>query len=230
MNELEILNKNSVNHKIVKAKTSKLVLKYNRDGILVIRCPYRLKSGELEEFVTRHLDWIKEHYTTSQPKKRSYTNNESYLFLGKEYTLKIVQSFHESVIIQENNLFIYTKNELNIPKLLNKWKKEQAEIIFSEILYQCFEQMKNELKLYPKLEIKKYLSRWGCCYPKRNLIILNIALIHAPLDIIKYVVFHELSHFKYMNHQLEFHLFLQKYCPNEKALRNELKKYRTDYE
>lgn len=230
MNELAILKSHSIKHKIVKAKTTRLVIKYDRNGVLIIRCPLKLNNNEIEEFVTKHLDWILERYEKSQPLKRNYIDNATYLFLGKEYDLKIIYSKHESVIIQENTMFVYSQSESRIPVVLKKWKTEQAEMVYSEILYQCFEQMKSELDSYPKLGIKKYLSRWGCCYPKRNQIILNIALIHVPVELISYVVYHELSHFKYMNHQASFHKFLQKYCPNEKQLRNKLKSYRTDYE
>lgn len=230
MNELEIFKKNSIKHKIVRAKTKKLVIKYDRNGILNIRCPLKIKDAELEDFVSRHLDWIIDHYEMSQPKIRKYEDNEKYLFLGKEYDLKIVYSRHETVIIQENNIFVYALNEQRIPQILKKWKTEQAEIVFSEILYQCFGRMKNDLTIYPKLSIKKYLSRWGCCYPKRKEIILNIALIHVPVELIEYVTYHELCHFKYLNHQPAFHAYLQKYCPNERKLKQCLKNYRTDYE
>lgn len=230
MNELEILNKHSINHKVIKVKTTKLVIKYDRKGILIIRCPLSLRNKEIEEFITKHLDWIIERYDKSQPVKRNYVDNGKYLFLGKEYDLQVSYNRHEDVVINDDKIFVYALNENRIPMVLNNWKKEQAEILFSEVLFKCFNEMKDELNLYPKLLIKKYLSRWGCCYPKRNQIILNIALIHVPLELITYVVYHELSHFKYMNHQQEFHMFLEKYCPKERQLRNQLKQYHTDYE
>lgn len=230
MNELEVLKKNSIKHQIVRAKTKKLVIKYNRDGILIIRCPFKITQMELEDFVSRHLDWIIEHYESSQPKTRKYDDSETYLFLGKEYQLQIAYSRHESVIINEDKIFVYGLNQARIPTVIKKWKYEQAEMVFSELLYNCFEQMRNDLAFFPKLSIKKYLSRWGCCYPKRKEIILNVALIHVPVPLIEYVIYHELSHFKYLNHQPAFHCYLQKYCPNERKLRNTLKEYRTDYE
>lgn len=230
MNELEILKRYSIKHRIVRAKTKRLVLKYDRSGVLVIRCPMRIKQEELEEFVSRHIDWVIKHYESSQPQKRQYIDGEKYLFLGKEYEMKIINNRHESVIINDSTIFIYALTNECIPLVLKKWKYEQAEMVYSEILYKCFEQMKNDLKVYPKLSIKKYLSRWGCCYPKRNEIILNIALIHVPLPLIEYVMFHELSHFKYLNHQPAFHSYLQKYCPNERKLKAELKNYHTNYE
>jgi predicted metal-dependent hydrolase len=78
---------------------------------------------------------------------------------------------------------------------------------------------------YPNLIIKSSKSRWGCCYINENKIMLNISLIHVPLDLIEYVVFHELVHFVIPNHSKEFHDLLNRYVHNEKEKRNRLKNY-----
>ena len=61
-------------------------------------------------------------------------------------------------------------------------------------------------------------------------IVLNLALIHVPVYLIEYVIYHELTHFIHMNHQSGFHKHLQKYVENENVLRKELNKYKADYE
>lgn len=230
MNELKLLNKECIKHKIIYTTSRRLVIKYDRNGVLNIRAPKGITLREIEEFIGRHMDWIYDHYEESQPKTRSYKEFEEYLYLGKKYHLRIVSSRHEGVFLQNDEIIIYTLKEENVKKLLLKWRKEQAEVVFEELLFQAFKHMEKDLKAFPKMQIKKYLSRWGCCYPKRNQIILNISLIHVPIKLINYVIYHELAHFKYQNHQPEFHAYLRKYVPNENDLRKELKKYQADYE
>lgn len=224
------MNKECIKHKIVYTKSHRLVIKYDRNGILNIRAPKGISLADIEDFVKRHIDWIYDHYIHSQPVIRKYNTGEEYLYLGNKYTLKVVSSRHEGVFIQDKEIIIYALKEDNIKKLLLKWRKAQAEIIFEELLFQAFKRMEKDLKVYPKMQIKKYLSRWGCCYPKRNQIILNISLIHVPIELINYVIYHELSHFKYLNHQQEFHTYLRQYVPNENILRKKLKNYQADYE
>ena len=224
------MNKECIKHKIVYTKSHRLVIKYDRNGILNIRAPKGISLADIEDFVKRHIDWIYDHYIHSQPVIRKYNTGEEYLYLGNKYTLKVVSSRHEGVFIQDEEIIIYALKEDNIKKLLLKWRKAQAEIIFEELLFQAFKRMEKDLKVYPKMQIKKYLSRWGCCYPKRNQIILNISLIHVPIELINYVIYHELSHFKYLNHQQEFHTYLRQYVPNENILRKKLKNYQADYE
>lgn len=230
MNELKILNKECIKHKIIYTKSHRLVIKYDRNGILNIRVPKGVTLKEVEEFIGRHMDWIYDHYEKSQPVGRTYEDGEEYLYLGTPYKLKIVNSRHQGVFLQNDEIIVYTLNEENVKKLLLKWRLERAEVVFEELMFQAFKKMESELKVYPKLQIKKYLSRWGCCYPKKNQVILNISLIHVPMELINYVIYHELSHFKHLNHSTQFHQYLRKYVPNENVLRNKLKAYKADYE
>ncbi len=232
MNKLESLQKVSIDYQINYAKTNRLTLKFNRDGILIVRCPKNMTIEELNSFIMRHMKWIIKNRTLVCAKVKGYQTGDEYLYLGKTYVLKVVISKHEGVFLQEENktIIIYTNSEEGVKNLLNNWKKNQAEMIFSELFYICFKDMSKDIKKFPSLKFKNYLSRWGCCYPKRNEIILNIALIHVDILTIKYVIYHELSHLLFPNHQKEFHDYLQKYCPEEHKFRNNLKKYRTDYE
>lgn len=230
MSELAVLKEHGVKYRLTFCKGNRLVLKYDRKGILTIRSPKDVKIEEIEKFIYHHLDWILNNYSKSQPQIRKYEEMETYLYLGKTYHLSIVYSRHEGVFIKDEKLIIYALSKENIKNVLEKWKYTQAENIFNELLYQAFMRMKEELPSYPKLMVKKYLSRWGCCYPFKNQIVLNIALIHVPLALIEYVVYHELCHLKYANHQPIFHQFLRKYYPNEQEARKKLKLYHTDYE
>lgn len=229
MNELKSLVSLNIPYKVIYTKYKRLVIKFDRKGVLNIRSPKIVKFDEIEKFVDSHLDWIKSHFEAFNKNVRSYNNGDEYLYLGKTYKLNIVLSRHTGVFEQDSELIVYVNNLIDVKKELDKWRMSKAEIIFPELLYQAFKKMESELKTYPKLIIKKYVSRWGCCYPRKNEIALNISLIHVPVHLISYVIYHELSHFVHLNHQKGFHLFLQKYVPDESILRKELNKFKADY-
>lgn len=72
--------------------------------------------------------------------------------------------------------------------------------------------------------IRKQKTRWGSCSSKNN-INLNIKLLHFSIELIDYVIMHELVHTKIKNHQSEFWQELAKYVPNPKLKDNYLRKF-----
>jgi predicted metal-dependent hydrolase len=84
---------------------------------------------------------------------------------------------------------------------------------------------KMDLK-YGRIAIKKTSSRWGSCSSKRN---LNFHYRLAFIDekLMEYVVIHELSHLVHMNHSKEFWKLVERWCPEWKVRRKELRKIST---
>ena len=144
-------------------------------------------------------------------------NDKEIYFLGKKFNLQIVTGKKSEFLIRDNNLMLYGKT---IRSIKTNYKKQLAAI-----LTQYVNEVKYELGIEFELDFKIYKSRWGCCYSKKNLIILNYLLACLPYELIKYVIYHEVTHFKQGNHQKEFYQELEKICPNYKILAKELKNY-----
>lgn len=82
------------------------------------------------------------------------------------------------------------------------------------------------LKLpYEKLRIKKMTSRWGSCSNKRN-ISLSYYLVKLPIELIDYVIIHELAHTKHPNHSKGFWKFMDECLPDVKERKKMIRKYR----
>ena len=65
-------------------------------------------------------------------------------------------------------------------------------------------------------------SKWGHCTHDDS-IMLNLKLLNAEIEILNYVIYHELSHIKHKNHSSNFWAEVEKFCPNYKLLRKKLK-------
>jgi predicted metal-dependent hydrolase len=77
---------------------------------------------------------------------------------------------------------------------------------------------------FSKIRYSNSKGRWGSC-SSQGVISLNVALMNLPKELIDYVLIHELSHTKQMNHSPEFWQIVEAYCPEYKAARKELKAY-----
>jgi hypothetical protein len=77
---------------------------------------------------------------------------------------------------------------------------------------------------YKQIRIKDISSRWGSCSGAGNLN-FNWKLALAPKEVSDYVIVHELSHLRYLNHSSDFWNEVEKFFPEYKKSKKWLKEY-----
>ncbi len=78
--------------------------------------------------------------------------------------------------------------------------KEQARTLVNErlIYWNTFYKFS-----YNRVAIRNQRSRWGSCSSKRNLN-FNYRLVFLPVELVDYVIVHELCHLKHLDHSNVF--------------------------
>ena len=107
----------------------------------------------------------------------------------------------------------------NISKNLNLYNHEN----FEEIVKKYVEEYSKILKVKPeKIVFRKMKNRWGSCQFLNKKLIFNKKLKFLPLNLIKYVVLHEICHLIFKNHKKYFWNLIKKiepeYIEKEKLL------------
>jgi predicted metal-dependent hydrolase len=99
------------------------------------------------------------------------------------------------------------------------WLMRQAKRIFEERLNLYSPQLKVQ---WTKLSLSSAGTRWGTAKSDGS-IRLNWRLVHFKMSVIDYVVVHELSHLRVMDHSPRFWSTVESIMPDYAALRGQLK-------
>jgi len=67
-----------------------------------------------------------------------------------------------------------------------------------------------------RISVRDTRSRWGSCSSTGNLS-FSWRLVFAPREVMEYVVAHEVSHLRHMNHSVNFWMQVELMCPSYEA-------------
>jgi len=122
----------------------------------------------------------------------------------------------------------FTDAELQawLRKVIEEALRRNAKIILPPRLYMLSQ--KHNLP-YQSVKINSSSGRWGSCSARRT-INLSYYLVLLPKHLIDYVLLHELSHTREMNHGERFWALFDELTEGKaQALRKELRQYRTEF-
>lgn len=208
--------------RLVRARRRTIALIVERDGSLTVRAPRRVTLRDIEQFIQEKMDWIlrsreKMKAVVENPKKQ-YKDGETFLFLGQEYELRFVTPQRPALKFDNGFTLSVSARERGEQAFI-KWYKEKALQVLNERVnyYAALH------GLVPKqVKVNSAKTRWGSC-TSAGTINFTWRLVMAPLDVIDYVVLHELAHLRVKNHSKKFWLMVAQLCPGYKTHRKWLR-------
>jgi predicted metal-dependent hydrolase len=205
---VHLSNGKTLSIQVKKSKRAKyLRLKANFFGIQVV-VPMIYYENEVMRFLNLKKDWILQTDAYYQRLRNEYGEENLKLntiaFLGKRYNLKITKDVATSIIVSDNLKCItfHVNNRHRYKEDVKRWYSSQTSKIVAERLNQIMV-MNPELPPYKKVTIKYQRSSWGSCSKNGNLN-FNLLLASLPIELIDYVIIHELAHLVELNHSKEF--------------------------
>ena len=155
-----------------------------------------------------------------------YDDGDKAYFLGRPLEVKLSQGPRVNVCIDGDFLLIQMPEPTNVSariELVKRWYRRQASDIFMSALHDVYDEFRFVYQVpFPHVTIRQMKSRWGSCRPDLGKITLNLLLVTASYEDLRYVVVHELAHFIEANHSKAFWDVVRRFEPNYKDRRRSL--------
>lgn len=183
---------NIIEYNVQYGNGKKLSIHIDSSGFITVKVPKGTSKEMIDSAILSKGKWILEKIheirkALELPKEREYHANGKFLYIGKEKFL------HELIDCSDLNEEVLKKN-------LKKFYKDRCKNIVEERI-KIYQKL---LKVKPKIiEIVESKVKWGSCSSDKK-ITFNFRLAMAPIEVIDYVIIHELCHITHMNHDRSF--------------------------
>lgn len=164
----------------------------------VVTLPSWTSEREALLMVQEKSDWVLAKLD-NMPTKILFENGVQIPFLG-EYHIVCHDPNQKEIVKKNENEIRLGGGEEHLPRRLGDWLRKEAKIIIQP---KAIEMAKKLNKKIGRISIRDTKSRWGSCAASGNLSFCW-RLILTPEWVLNYVVAHEVSHLRHMNHGSEF--------------------------
>ncbi|MDP8213254.1 MAG: SprT family zinc-dependent metalloprotease [Candidatus Zapsychrus exili] len=202
-----------------------IAISVDENSKVTVYAPKHSSDKSIFDFIRQKQAWIVHKQQDALKNKasvnsRKFEDGEKFLFLGKSFKLEVIEKEIKrtkmefdgihlklfipiGVVLAEKNKFIKEK--------LIKWYRLQADEILGGRLFYYSRIIGIEPK---KISVRTQKRLWGNCDYNKQSINLNWHIILSPINVVDYVVVHELCHLLVPNHSKRFWNKVEKVLPN----------------
>lgn len=186
------IDNEDIHYTVHYGKGKKMQLQIDSIGFITVKAPNGTSEEAIAEQLHKWGSWILEKQSERDANKmsslaRKYEPDGTFLYLGEERPLR--ELIHMDNLTEEQlklNLkkFYFTECKTIIESRIKRYQKE-LNVTFKSI------------------DIIESFRKWGSCNSNKKLE-FNYRLAMAPVEVIDYVIIHELCHLTHMNHDRSF--------------------------
>jgi len=153
----------------------------------------------LVKIYDREIEYEINHRNIKYP-RLEFKTGKLLLVLPKNYGdgKKLLEK-HKDWIYKKSSIIEEAKRTAKKKKIENR-NEEELKGIIKELVKKFSKELKVKVN---RIYFRRLKSKWGSCSNKGNLS-FNTLLKYLPYDLIKYVVFHEITHLKERKHNKKF--------------------------
>jgi predicted metal-dependent hydrolase len=209
------------------------------DNRVVVHAPATCSRVTIARFIEQKSAWVRKALETNRQRERkvgekSFATGATLLYLGKEYTLRVEGGHPPGVYLEEDHICVRlpgadgaqernTGSECDVSSMV----REQLGAWY---VSRALEEVRRRLPLHAarigvspgRITIKAMRSRWGSCSMSGR-ISLAWNIIMAPVEIVDYLIVHELCHLVYHDHSERYWALVGTILPDHRDRRRWLR-------
>ena len=219
----------AIEYTLTYAPRKTLAIQVHPDRAVTVKAPARSDFAAVEALLRRRAPWIlrkQAEFAAAPPRPppRRYVSGEDFVYLGRQYRLKVTEGERAWVKLTRGYLEVTTPakgNTAAVREQVVTWTRTQAQRVFHARLAALLPRFHPLALPEPELRVRAMKSRWGSC-TRAGKITLNLALMRTRTSCIDYVIVHELCHLVEHNHGKRFYALLDRVMPDWRARRQRL--------
>lgn len=200
-----------VEYKLTRMRRRTLVLTV-RGGKVEVKAPLGVSAEVIDRFVESKRGWIEARLKEKEANYPSVQSGKTLLDAGQERPVT-----YGALQNGESDAGFMFKDILSVRRYFERTR--------GPILIEALYAQSKRTGLYAEdVKLCDFKARWGSCGEDKR-IKLNWRLVMLPVPLRDYVLIHELCHLKEMNHSAAFWREVQKWCPDFRVCRKQLKSF-----
>lgn len=196
-----------------------LALRVSEQGEIAVNAPLRLPQHEVERFLHRHADWLRDRLESVRSRVFQWRDDAELPWLGGRLVLVTLSPGGRPAVRREADRLVCAAEESALAAAVVHWYKREARPLLAERLAHHAARLGRPV---PLLRLSDARTRWGSLSPK-GVVSLNWRLAKASPEEIDYVICHELAHFRWRDHSPAFWREVETLYPEWETIRRRLR-------
>ena len=206
---------------------------YPPNGRIRLAVPLRTSDATIRGLLATRTPWVRKHLRAVLEHEweppREYLSGETHYVAGIPLLMKVVyrDATPEVKKIANETIELFVRPGSSLDKrrqVYTEWLRAELKRRIEQVLLYWKERTGLTTDTW---EVKQMKTKWGSCNIRRRHIIINLELARKSETSLRYVVLHELLHFRIRKHTSEYTGLLANFMPNWRLIKAELNNFTT---
>lgn len=199
-------------------------LTVERDATVTARVPPGVDAPALARLIENKSQWLHEKLATRRAEAdarpcKQLRSGESFGYLGRNYRLRLVDDGPETVRLVRGRLLLRRDRQHEAARCLAEWYRRGGERWLPRRAAEWARAMGMP---NPPFRVRPLGYRWGSC-SSDGTVNIHWATMQLSVDLVDYVLVHELAHLTHRNHTPEFWRTVEVVLPGTALRRDRLR-------